>query len=81
MRQININPARPVEELTGSNYGIVRQRLGALHVGNTYLAAARHARPRSLRDYPVALRRGWALCVLETWREYRATYSHVMLGR
>lgn len=81
MRPININGHRPVEALVGANRGIVRQRLGNFHVGHSILAAARHARPASLRSAPVALRRGWVLCVLETWREYRGTYEHVMYGR
>ena len=75
---MTINPSRPVEDLVGSNRGIVRQRLGCFHVGNSYLAAARHARPKGMRKVPPALRRGWAKCVLETWNEYRATYRAVM---
>ncbi len=79
---MRINESRPVESLVGNNRGIVRQRLGNFHVSNSFLAAARFARPNGgLRKYPVALRRGWALCVLETWKEYRNTYAAVMCGR
>lgn len=38
----------------------------------------RHARPGSLRPYPVALRRGWVACVLETVAEHRRTFIGVM---
>ena len=77
---MTINPNRPVEELIGDNYGIVRLRLGNLHVGHSLLQAAREARPTHMRYVPVALRRGWAQCVIETWAEYQDTYNHVMGG-
>jgi hypothetical protein len=77
---MTINDKRPLEELTGSNRGIVRQRLGNIHCLSSRLSAARAARPRSLRSVPVALRRGWAKCVIDTMAEYRSTYVAVMTG-
>ena len=78
---MRINTDRPIEELTGSNYGIVRQRLGNIHVMTPILAQARHARPAGMRNVPVALRRGWALCVLQTIHEYRGTFHAVTTGQ
>lgn len=75
-----INESRPVEELVGANRGIVRQRLGNFHLSHSILQAARHARARNMRALPVQLRRGWALCVLQTWKEYRDTYFAVLTG-
>ena len=75
---MKINPDRPLEDLVGDNRGIVRMRLGNVHVARSYLHAARESRPRNMRLMPVALRRGWAKCVLETWNEYRGTYNAVM---
>jgi hypothetical protein len=75
-----INPDRPVEELTGDNRGIVRMRLGNIHAMSSYLDAARAARPKSLRKFPVALRRGWAKCVIDTHRSNQALYTAVMHG-
>lgn len=80
MMKITINPNRPIEELVGENYGIVRMRLGNIHVMTSVKEQLRHARPKGMRRVPVALRRGWALCVLETISEYRSTYLHVMKG-
>ena len=77
---MRINQDRPVEELVGTNRGIVRQRLGVFHCGHSALAAARHARPNGMRNVPVELRRGWVKCVLDTWAEYRGTYVAVMTG-
>ena len=77
---MTINPNRPVEELAGSNYGIVRQKLGRIHCMTSVLSAARQVRPHAMRDYPVALRRGWAKCVIETLAEYRGTYVAVTRG-
>lgn len=80
MNQTRINPLRPLEELTGENRGIVRMRLGNVHLSNTLLHAARQARPPNMRSYPVALRRGWAKCVIDTWGEYRNTWVAVLTG-
>ena len=78
---MTINNNRPVEELTGSNYGIVRMRLGNIHCCTSLLEQARHARPQGMRSAPVALRRGWAKCVLETVAENRGLFRDVMSGR
>ena len=87
---MRIDPNKPLEKLVGSNRGIVRQRLGRFHLSHSVLEAARYARRgedndrkafRSWRSYPVALRRGFALCVIETWTEYQQTYNYVMKGR
>lgn len=78
--KIRINTARPIEELIGQNYGIVRQILGRVHVSKSVLQAARAARGRNMRKVPVALRRGWAKCVIETWAEYRQLYVDVVTG-
>lgn len=72
---------KPVEELVGSNRGIVRQRLGNIHCMTSILQAARVARPCRMRNAPVALRRGWAKCVIDTMAEYRKTYIAVMAGQ
>jgi len=34
-----------------------------------------------MRRVPAALRRGWALCLLETLAEYRSTYIGVVSAR
>lgn len=78
---MNINPTRPVEELTGNNRGITRQRLGNIHVMTPILAQCRQVRPLNMRTMPVELRRGWVKCVLDTIEEYRGTYVAVMTGR
>ena len=76
-----INPNRPVEELTGDNRGIVRQILGRCHCMRRSLDLARECRPKGMRRVPAALRRGWALCLLETLAEYRSTYIGVVSAR
>ena len=78
---MNRNPKRPVEELTGNNCGIVRMKLANIHCQNRILEQCRKARPNNMRSYPVALRRGWALCVLETIDEYQDTYRAVVTGQ
>ncbi len=78
---MRIDTGKPLEELVGTNRGIVRQRLGNIHCMTHPIAAARICRPRNMRRAPVALRRGWALCVLETLHEYRSTYVAVTSGR
>lgn len=75
-----VNSQRPIEELVGANYGIVRQRLGNVHCMSGALAAARAARPRGMRGVPVPLRRGWAKCVLDTLAENRDLYLRVVRG-
>lgn len=77
---MNINPNRPVENLVGDNRGIVRQILGRCHCCSPLLRLAREARPRGMRSVPVALRRGWVKCVLETAAEYKSRYVAVMSG-
>jgi hypothetical protein len=79
--KMQINENRPFEELIGKNYGIVRQRLANIHCMSTKLVQARAARPRGMRKMPVALRRGWAKCVLDTMNEFQETYRSVMTGR
>ena len=75
---MRINPNRPIEDLVGDNRGIVRQRLGNRHCMGRVLQQARECRPKGMRTVPVALRRGWAKCVLETISEYRSTFIGVM---
>jgi hypothetical protein len=77
---MNINPTRPIEDLTGNNQGIVRQILGRCHCCSPILKLAREARPKGMRTVPVALRRGWAKCVIETNKEQRDLYVSVMRG-
>jgi hypothetical protein len=76
-----INKSRPIEDLTGDNRGIVRQKLGRIHVMTPIRDQLAECRPRHMRDCPPALRRGWVLCVLETIAEYRGTYIGVTSGR
>lgn len=75
-----INPTRPMEQLVGSNYGIVRQRLANVHCMTRIREQLRLVRPKRMRDYPVQLRRGWALCALEAIAQYRSTYIGVSFG-
>ena len=77
---MTINPDRPIEELQGTNRGIVRQRLANIHCMTPLLGQARAARPKTMRGVPVALRRGWAKCVIDTMNEYQGTYVAVMSG-
>ena len=77
---MRINENRPIERLIGSNAGIVRQRLGNVHCMKSIRAQLRDARPRNLRQAPPALRRGWALEVLEAIRDHRQTYLQVCRG-
>jgi|3_EtaG_2_1085321.scaffolds.fasta_scaffold02460_3 hypothetical protein len=65
---------RPVTRLSGSNRGMVRQRLGNIHCMTSIKQQLRHARPQDMRRATWELRRGWVLCVLETIREYRGTF-------
>jgi hypothetical protein len=75
-----INEKRQIEEMVGSNRGIIRQKLARIHCMTSVLAAARECRPKTMRSVPVALRRGWVKCVMETVAEYRGTYIGVMNG-
>lgn len=77
---MQINESRPVEELTGDNRGIMRQKLARIHCMTSVLQAARECRPRNMRAMPVELRRGWAKCLLDTLAEYRGTFIGVMGG-
>lgn len=78
---MRIDPTRPMEELIGDNYGIVRMRLSNAHCMLPRHDLLRIARPCNMRKYPVALRRGWAKCALEAIAEFRGTYVAVMTGR
>ena len=75
-----INNNREIEPLVGDNRGIVRQILGRVHCYSSRLTAARAARPKGMRRVSIALRRGWALCVLQTIAEYRGEFDLVMKG-
>lgn len=75
---MRINRKRPIERLTGSNRGITRMRLGNVHCMSSTLEQARKVRPKNMRSVPVALRRGWVLCVLQTIKENRKLYRTVM---
>lgn len=77
---MTINRTRPVENLIGDNRGMIRMKLGNIHCMSSVLTAARHCRPKNMRRVPVALRRGWAKCVIETLAEYQGTYRFVMTG-
>ena len=75
---MQINESRPLEKLVGDNRGMVRFKLGRIHCMTSVLDCAREMRCPGIRDMPVALRRGLALCVIETIAEYRGTYIGVM---
>lgn len=83
MKPLYINPARPLEELTGQNYGILCQKLARIHCCTGWREAYRDIRSgiRNWHSVPVALRRGLAKCVFDTLAEYRGTYLAVMTGR
>ncbi len=76
-----INKDRPLEELTGANRWTVEDRLGRVHVGTSTREQLREARPKSMRNIPVRLRRGWAKLALETIEYNRALYRDVMSGQ
>lgn len=78
---IRINTKRPIEELVGVARGVVRLRLGDIHCMTSILKSAREARPCDLRPFPIAIRRGWVLCVLRTIQENRDLYRAVQTGR
>lgn len=71
---MTLNPARPITELTGENWGITRQIVSRQHCLARVRAIAKAARPQNIRKAPPALRRGWAKCVLETIAEHRELY-------
>lgn len=75
---MQLNPSRKIEEMVGNNRGIIRQKLARIHCMTSVLSAARECRPKSMRSVPVALRRGWAKCIMDTLAEYRGTYIGVM---
>lgn len=81
MNTLRINPDRPIERLTGSNRGIVRIRIGNMHVMTPFLEVVRACRPKNIREASPALRRGLILEVHETLSEYRSTFLHVMTGK
>ena len=79
--KIRINKDRQIEELLGQNYGITRQIVCRMHIGDSVLKVARAARPGPMRGkVPVALRRGWVKCVIQTHLENRKLYADVMNG-
>jgi hypothetical protein len=77
---MQINPTRPLEELIGDNCGIVWLRVGNMHVCSPRREILRRCRPRNMRKVPVALRRGWAKCVLDAIVDAKSTYWAVTLG-
>jgi hypothetical protein len=68
---------RPLEKLTGPNRGIVHMRLDNQNCMTPIKDQLRSARPRHMRDTPVALRRGWVLCVLQRIADNRSEYLGV----
>lgn len=92
---MNINPAKPIEELIGDNRGIVRMILGNVHCSCPLSYAARAVYSKlcakrretagltlrgALAEYPRPLRRGLALCIVETWDEYTQQYREIRYG-
>ena len=77
---MNINPNRPIEKLVGDNYGITRKIVNRCHVGLSLLQVAREARPTNMRKAPPKLRRGWALCVMETHFANQGLFYRVAKG-
>ena len=75
---MRINPKRPVEPLIGIIYRIVRIKMGNLHINASKLEAARHCRPKGVRKAPIALRRGWALAVLELHQKNMNLYKKIV---
>jgi hypothetical protein len=71
---------KPVEDLVGTNYGIVRQKLGRIHCCTPVREAIRGLGVK-YKEVPKPLRRGFIKCVIETLAEYRGTYFAVMTGR
>jgi len=72
---------RPVERMLGMNQRCIRSIIGSCHVSKSLLEVARAARPKRLRaEASVELRRGWALCVIQTWKKNRAEYISVISG-
>jgi hypothetical protein len=71
---MKIDHTKPIEELVGDNYGIVKMRLGNVHCMTSVLSQARLVRPQNIHLAPVALRRGWVLCVLECIAENRSGF-------
>lgn len=70
-----VNPKRAVEELTGNNYGIMCQKLDRIHCFQSVLSHARQCRPNDFRAKTrdnIALRRGWALLILQRVQQNRS---------
>lgn len=80
MNTIRINPDRPLEELTGSNRGILRIRIGNIHVMTPFTEVVRRCRPKNIRKASPALRRGLILMVHQTLMEYRQEFLDVVNG-
>ena len=80
MNTIRINPDRPLEQLTGSNRGVVRIRIGNMHVMTPFTQVVRACRPKNIRNASPALRRGLILLVHQTLTEYRQEFLDVVNG-
>lgn len=73
---------KPIEELTGDNYGVVRMKLGNIHCCTRPIDAIRDIQNgiKNWDDIPQPLKRGFYLCIIETLAEYRQTYVDVVSG-
>jgi hypothetical protein len=80
LQTIKINPNRPLEELVGQNRWVVRHKLGRIHLANSLKHALRETRPKGMRTMPVELRRGWVLCTINTWNEFKNDWIAVTTG-
>lgn len=66
---------KPYEPIHGVNRFIIKQRLGRIHCMTPILEQCRAVRPKNMRDYPVALRRGWVKCVLDIINDNRSLFK------
>lgn len=78
---MKINKNRPVEPLTGDNYGIVKHILGNVHCMSPIKEQLKRARPPKIRQVPPKLRRGWVQTCLEIIKENRELYTSVTTGQ
>lgn len=81
MTKLRIDETKPLEPLIGTNYGVIRLKLGNIHCMTSVRDQMRQVRPKNMRNYPVALRRGWVLTVLELIDQNQDLYRHVMCGK
>jgi hypothetical protein len=79
--KININPAKPIEELIGDNAGVMRMKIGRISVLKSDLAIIRKLWNKRIHYAPKELRRGWIKCALENIQADRDLYNRVMSGR